>query len=269
MEPFVVRPASADRIPLVVSIPHTGTYLPDDLAARLASDAMRALPMTDWHLHQLYDFLPELGVTTIYATWSRFAADLNRPPDGRALYPGRFETGIVARETFWGDVVWSEPPEPDEIARLKETVHAPYHAKLRELLDGTRERFGRAVLIDAHSVASRANRLHSELEDDIYLGNRDETTCGPWLIDAVQAAMETAGLRVVRNHPYKGGYITAHYGGLEHVESLQIEMVQRVYMDEENPGSAVTSPRFARAREMLAGVFERIAHAVRAQLARQ
>ncbi|HEX7047609.1 MAG TPA: N-formylglutamate amidohydrolase [Gammaproteobacteria bacterium] len=258
MEPFVVRPATADRVPLVVSIPHTGTYIPEDVRARLASDHMRALPMTDWHLHPLYDFLPELGVTTIHATWSRFVADLNRPPDGEALYPGRFETGIVARETFWGDVIWNEPPADEEIAQWKTDVHAPYHAKLLDLLDETRQRFGRAVLIDAHSVASRANRLHGELEDDIYLGNRDETTCGPWLIDSVQAAMEEAGLRVVRNFPYKGGYITAHYGSLENVESLQIEMAQRVYMDENDPGAAVGSERFLHAKEMLARVFEKI-----------
>lgn len=262
MEPFVVRPATADRIPLVVSIPHTGTYIPSDVRARLASDAMRALPMTDWHLHPLYDFLPELGITTIHATWSRFVADLNRPPGGEALYPGRFETGIVARETFWGDTIWDEPPAEGEIMEWKAQVHAPYHAKLLELLDETRQRFGRAVLIDAHSVASRANRLHSELEDDIYLGNRDETTCGPWLINEVQAAMEEAGLRVVRNYPYKGGYITAHYGQLDAVESLQIEMAQRVYMDEDDPGASVGSERFLQAKEMLAGAFERIAAAV-------
>jgi len=262
VEPFIIRPATADRIPLVVSIPHTGTYIPDDVRARLASDAMRALPMTDWHLHSLYDFLPELGVTTIHATWSRFVADLNRPPDGKALYPGRFETGIVAHETFWGDAIWDEAPGDEDVAQWRSQVHAPYHARLAELLDETRQRFGRAVLIDAHSVASRASRLHGELEDDIYLGNRDETTCGAWLIDSVQAAMEEAGLRVVRNHPYKGGYITTHYGGLENVESLQIEMVQRVYMDEDDPGTAVGSERFARAKEMLAGVFETVVAAV-------
>ncbi len=266
MEPFIVRPATADRIPLIVSIPHTGTFVPDELRARLASDAMRALPMTDWHLHQLYDFLPELGVTVIHATWSRFVADLNRPPDGAALYPGRFETGIVARETFWGDTIWSEPPSDDEIEAWKQAVHAPYHARLAALLDETRERFGRAVLIDAHSVASRANRLHSELEDDIYLGNRDETTCGAWLVDDVQAAMEEAGLRVVRNHPYKGGYITAHYGEMENVESLQIEMAQRVYMDEDDAGAAVASERFARAKAMLGRVFETVVAGVQREI---
>ncbi|HVC36986.1 MAG TPA: N-formylglutamate amidohydrolase, partial [Gammaproteobacteria bacterium] len=90
--PYEIRAASAPEIPLLVSIPHAGTYVPDSIAADFASDYIRSLPMTDWHLHHLYDFLPELGVTTIYATYSRFVADLNRPPDNTPLYPGRFET---------------------------------------------------------------------------------------------------------------------------------------------------------------------------------
>ena len=224
---------------------------------------MRALPMTDWHLHQLYEFLPELGVSFIHATWSRFVADLNRPPDGTPLYPGRFETGIVARQTFDGDDIWAEPPDDGEIETWKRDVHAPYHAKLLELIEETRERFGRVVLIDAHSVASRANRVHDALEDDIYLGNRDETTCEPWLIDSVQNAMEAAGLRVARNHPYKGGYITAHYAQLRNVQSLQIEMAQRVYMDEDDPGAALSSERFEKARQSLSAVFVALCEAVR------
>src|SRR5690606_36342431 len=113
---------------------------------------------------------------------------------------------------------------------------------------------------------SRASLVHGELEDDVYLGNRDETTCGPWLIDSVQAAMEEAGLRVVRNTPYKGGYITDHYGRLPGVESLQIEMAQRVYMDEDDPGAALASERFRQAGRTLCAVFEKICAAVREKI---
>ena len=81
IRPYEIREPSAPEIPLLVSIPHTGTRVPDAIAADFASDYIRSLPMTDWHLHHLYDFLPALGVTTIYATYSRFVADLNRPPD--------------------------------------------------------------------------------------------------------------------------------------------------------------------------------------------
>jgi len=254
--PFVVRPPTAPAVPLLVSIPHTGTYLPAALRTRLASDAMRALPMTDWHLHELYDFLPELGITTIHATWSRFFVDLNRAPDDRPLYPGRFETGLVALETFQGETVWREPPSGDEVARHRREVHAPYHAELTRLLAQQRERFGRAQLIDAHSVASKASRLHPELAEDVFLGDRDGATCPEAFIGAVERGLGSQGLAVVRNRPYKGGYITEHYGRQPGVAALQIEMAQRVYMDESDPAGAPGAARFSAARRKLRAAFE-------------
>ena len=223
--------------------------------ATLAGPAMAALPMTDWHLHELYDFLPGLGITTIHAVYSRFVVDLNRGPKSAPLYPGRFETGLVPLETFHGEAVFREPPDPGEIERRRQLYHAPYHAELLRRLMDLRRRFGHAVLIDAHSVASAANRLHDALTDDIYLGDRDGLSCGDWLRDALAEGFGRQGLSVAINHPYKGGFITDHYGRLEDVEAIQIEMCQRVYMDEGQPSDALAHPRFETTRRLLRDVF--------------
>src|SRR5487761_2208205 len=252
LRPYEIREPSAPEIPLLVSIPHTGTCVPDAIAADFASDYIHSLPMTDWHLHHLYDFLPALGVTTIYATYSRFVADLNRPPDDTPLYPGRFETGFVALKTFWGEQIYGTPPSAEEIARRRALVHAPYHAKL-------------LVLIDAHSVASRANLLHGELKGQIYLGDRDGRSCAPWLVDAAERGLLESHYTLMRNHPYKGGYITEHYGQLEQVEALQIEMCQRVYMDEDDPARGLGHPNFTQAKARIRAVLE----TVRAETLRQ
>ena len=265
MEPFRVREATGAHVPLVVSIPHAGTHLPDALKKRLASDAMRAQPMTDWHLHELYDFLPELGVTTIFATWSRFYVDLNRAPDERPLYPGRFETGLIARQTFQGETIWSEAPTPDEVLEHRATVHAPYHARLLSLLSQTKTRSGgRAFLIDAHSVASRASKLHPQLTDEVFLGDRDGASCADWFTMSVARAFASRGYKVARNAPYKGGYITENYGRVPGVMSLQIEMAQRVYMDEADPSGAAVHRNFAKAKHDLGGVFEDLIRAIEA-----
>ena len=101
MQAFEIRPAKNSEVPILVSIPHTGTFVPDGIAKSFVSEHIRALPMTDWHLHHLYNFLPVLGVTTVFATYSRVVCDLNRPPIAKALYPGKFETGLVATKTFF------------------------------------------------------------------------------------------------------------------------------------------------------------------------
>jgi N-formylglutamate deformylase len=264
--PFLLRPPTGRPIPLIVSIPHTGTVLPAEIAADLASDEMRRQPMTDWHLDSLYDFLPGLGATTLVAVYSRFVVDLNRAPQAQALYPGRFETGLVPERTFQGETIYARPPGAQEIEARKRDYHAPYHAKLLSLLDDARARFGRAVLVDAHSVASKASLLHGELVEDIFLGNRDGATCDEWLMSLLDEGFSRGGLRVSRNHPYKGGYITDHYGRLQDVEAVQVEMCQRVYMNEDAPDGAPAQPRFGRARELLREVYSGLASAVERRL---
>src|SRR5215469_2564241 len=256
ISPFHVRDFNPPEMPIVVSIPHCGIYVPEAISADFASDAIRRLPMTDWYLHHLYDFLPSLGVTTIYATYSRFVADLNRPPDDKPLYPGRFETGFVALKTFWGDDIYRTAPTREEVEHRRLLVHAPYHARLLELLQSKITRFGSVVLIDAHSVASRANLLHGELQHDVYLGDRDGTTNSGWLTENVEMSFRNAGLKAVRNHPYKGGYITQHYGELDQVAALQIEMRWGLYMDENQPDKALQHSGFLPFKRTLRDVFE-------------
>jgi len=255
LTPFEVRRPTAAEVPVLVSIPHTGVRVPEDVAAALAGSDMAALPMTDWHLHNLYDFLPGLGITSIHAVYSRFVVDLNRSPRATPLYPGRFETGLVPTETFQGEPVFRQPPSAEDIERRRQLYHKPYHDELLRLLKALRHRFGFVVLIDAHSVASVANRLHGALTGEIYLGDRDGQSCGEWLRQALIDGFSEQGLRVAVNEPYKGGYITDHYGRLEEVDAIQIEMCQRVYMDEGRPAEGPDSPRFIDAGGRLREVF--------------
>jgi len=256
MEPFVIREPEARALPVVASIPHAGTWLPPGYATRLASDAMRALPMTDWHLPRLFDFLPALGVTVVAATVSRFVIDLNRPPHGEALYPGRFETGLVPLESFDGDPVFSEPPSESDIAAARRDIYDPYHAARCGLLERRRDEAGRVIQLDLHSVTPAANRISGPLTHEIMLGDRDGASCARWLTREAEAAYAQAGFSVAVNDPYKGGWITASGGSLDGVEALQIEMSWAAYMETgREPAKAVDVPPFDMARERLRRVF--------------
>jgi N-formylglutamate deformylase len=255
-------PPGAAEIALLVSIPHTGTFVPAEIVAQFAHRDIAAQLMTDWALHELYTFLPALGVDVIHATHHRFVIDLNRPPDARPLYPGRFETGLVPTESFQGEPIWRQPPSAAEIERRLVRFHRPYHAALEQCLREKVARFGHCYLIDAHSVESRASRLHGALNDDIYLGDRDQATCDPAFTRCVSELFAAQGLKVSLNEPYKGGYITAHYCSLAGVQSLQIEMCQRLYMTEGEPERASTDRRFAPFQQQLRTVFSGIAEAV-------
>lgn len=256
-------PARAEEIPLLTSIPHTGTFVPEEIARGFATAEMADGVMTDWHLHELYKFLPDLGIDVIHATHHRFVVDLNRPADSRPLYPGRFETTLVPTETFQGERIWRVPPTAHEIAERVQNYYRPYHAALERRLREKAAQFGRCYLIDLHSVESRASRLHGELEQDVFLGDRDGTTCDAVFTQLVGDLFREQGLVVSVNQPYKGGYTTVHYCSLANVQTLQIEMCQRLYMVEGVPQGTVGQTRFLEFQRRLERIFTGIADAVR------
>lgn len=53
------------------------------------------------------------------------------------------------------------------------------------------------------------------------------------MIDAVESAFTAVGLRVARNSPFAGAYVTQHYGRpSRHQHVIQVEIDRRLYMDE-------------------------------------
>ncbi len=254
-EVFSFTPARPPARAVVASIPHAGTGVPDALRRAFRNAAQARLPMTDWHLGRLYDFLPALGVGVLEARMSRYVADLNRDPESRPLYPGRFETGLVPVTDFAGEAIWATPPDAAELARRRREVFDPYHARLLAALEEARAAAGHVLLLDLHSVASAANRIAPALVEEIFLGDRDGATAPAAVPETFVRAYAGRGLTVARNRPYKGGYITAHYGTLPGVSALQIEMAERVYMDEDRPEDP-DEERLERARALLREVFE-------------
>lgn len=235
MHIFQIEKGSA---PLLMSIPHGGTYVPEAIQARLTPAAL-ALPDTDWHLERLYDFAAGLGVSVLGATHSRFVIDLNRAPDGGALYAGANNTELVPTTTFAEQPVYQAGEGPDEAetaARLK-TYWRPYHQCLTEELAAIRERHGVAVLFDCHSIRSRVPRFFDGKLPDLNLGTASGESCSPELEDKLTAALKAdpAHTHAV-NGRFTGGYITRHYGDPEiGVHAFQMELSLATYMEEDPP----------------------------------
>ncbi len=228
----------AGTIPLLVSIPHVGTAIPDDLAARLTPQALQRAD-TDWHLDRLYDFAAAMGASVLAARWSRYVIDLNRPPEDFNLYPGLDTTGLCPVDTFHKEPLYAkeEGPGRAEIAERLTRYWQPYHVALRAELDRLLARHGRVVLWDAHSIASRVPRFFEGRLPDLNFGTVQGASCANGLDAAAMApAMAQQRYSVAHNGRFKGGYITRQYGRPEQgVHAVQLEMCQCLYMDEQAP----------------------------------
>ena len=223
---------------IVIDVPHAGTYVPPEMAERIAP-AVRALPDTDWHVDKLYAFARDLDVTLVVATHSRYVVDLNRDPTGASLYPGADVTELCPTRTFANEPIWRDgaAPHAAEVAARRARYFDPYHAALASEVERIRARHGHALLLDGHSIRSAVPRFFPGTLPDLNLGTANGESCGPEIQALAAGALgaATAFTHVV-NGRFKGGYVTRRYGRpKEGVHALQLEIAQACYMDEAPP----------------------------------
>jgi N-formylglutamate deformylase len=222
--------------PLLVSVPHDGTQVPADIAARL-TDSARRVPDTDWHVARLYAVARELGASMLVPTHSRYVVDLNRSEDDVSLYPGQNTTGLCPAVQFTGEPVYREGQAPDaaEVRARVERYWRPYHDALRAELDRLRAEHGRVVLWEGHTIKGALPFLFEGRLPDLNLGTANGVSCSPELQCRLVDVLEGQGAYdFVANGRFKGGHITRHYGDPANgVDAVQLEVSQRIYMDEE------------------------------------
>lgn len=246
MEPVYAFEEGAS--PLLVSVPHDGRLIPDDIRARMTPAGL-GIPDTDWHVATLYDFAGALGASTIVANYSRYVVDLNRPASDDTLYPGQVVTGLCPEESFAGSPLYrgAGVEHAEKTARV-ERYWKPYHDRIRETLAAIRERFGYALLWDAHSIPSRVPRLFGGKLPVLNIGTYDGRSAAKQLADAVLDVARASDYETVINARFKGGHITRHYGEpANDVHAIQLEIAQRAYMSEASGAYDTTNAALLRA----------------------
>lgn len=223
--------------PLLVSVPHAGTNIPERIATKLTREASM-IPDTDWYVDRLYRFVEEIGGSMIVANYSRMVVDLNRPSTAESLYPGQNTTGLIPTSLFTGEPVYLEgkEPNPQQVKDRIEKYWKPYHHGIRTELDRLRKEHGHAMLWDAHSILSEVPWLFDGKLPDMNLGTNSGESCDQKLADAVAAVAEASDYSYILNGRFKGGFITRNYGDpANNIHAIQLELCQSAYMNEEKP----------------------------------
>ncbi len=220
--------------PLIVSLPHTGTELPPEIAPRLVSPWL-ARKDADWWIDRLYGFAADLGATTVHTAQSRTAVDVNRDPSGVSLYPGQATTELCPSTTFDGEPLYRDgaAPAPDEIAARRARWFDPYHAALDAEIERLRARHGRVVVYDCHSIRSVIPRLFEGRLPVFNIGTNGGATCDPALSAGVADLCRDSGRSWALDGRFRGGFITRRLGRpAEGVHAIQMELACRGYLRE-------------------------------------
>lgn len=262
-EPYEITPARGRPTPLVFASPHSGRLIPSDMdpAAGLSEQALRSAE--DALVDRLIAAGPDHGAPLIVGRVARAYLDLNRDPaeldpaliaglGGAAPGPkAAAGLGVAPRRAGDGSELYDRRLSLAEVEARIARVHRPYHRALAGLIEGARTRHGRAVLVDWHSMPSRANAA------DVVLGDRHGTSCRLALTRRLKTLFEQLGWRVALNHPYAGGYTTQTWGRpAEGYEAIQVEISRTLYLDETKlePG-----PGFGRCRDGLEQIIATLA----------
>ena len=89
------------------------------------------------------------------------------------------------------------------------------------------------LLWDCHSIRQFVPTIFPDKFPDLVLGDADGSAASPDIIALAYHGLQNSPYTLTHNFPFKGGYITRHYGRpLENQQALQLEMAKINYMDD-------------------------------------
>ncbi len=237
MDLFKIKEPNTPLVPIIISVPHSGTNFPPELKKHYKKRMRNFIDDTDWYVHKLYNFASKHGITIIKANLSRWVIDLNRDPESVPLYnDGRLITTCTPTSDFYGNNIYKSKnmePSSTERQRRLDSYYWPYYKKIEALLEERKKQFGKVLLWDAHSIRHKVSTIQKNVFPDMILGNNDEKTAHPELINTALKSLKSGEFEVNHNAPFKGGHITRYFGKPENnIHALQLEMNKILYMDD-------------------------------------
>ena len=248
MKPYRLTMPAVRTTSAVFASPHSGREYPWAFVRRSVLDERILRSSEDAFVDQLFHTAPRHGAPLLAATYPRAWVDVNRSAD--ELDPALIEgirrgthnprvasgLGVVPRVVANGRAIYRGKLTRREADQRVQNGWQPWHAALDTLLGESHALFGEALLVDCHSMPHEAIETlshHKGNRPEIVLGDRFGAAASGDIVDRIEASFAAAGLRVARNAPFAGAYVTQHYGRpaqFQHV--VQIEIDRSLYMNE-------------------------------------
>lgn len=233
---------------VVFASPHSGREYPWNFVRRTNLDERTLRSSEDAFVDRLFDAAPRHGAPLLTAIAPRAWIDVNRSSEEldpaliegvkRTAHNPRVASGLgeVPRVVANGRSIYRGKITRKEADARIEEFWKPWHQALQTLMDDSTALFGEAILIDCHSMPHEAIESISHTRGarpEIVLGDRFGAAAGSDVVDKIESALTSAGLRVARNAPFAGAFVTQNYGRpARNRHVVQVEIDRSLYMNE-------------------------------------
>jgi N-formylglutamate amidohydrolase len=237
--------------PAVFNSPHSGRQFPEDFLRQARLPLMTLRKSEDCFVDELFLSCVEHGAPMLRALVPRSYIDLNREPyelDPRMFsgeLPGYANTGsprvagglgTIPRIVSEGEDIYRGRLDFAEARKRIEQIYVPYHRTLSALTNAVLSKAGEVLLVDCHSMPASATAHVAPPGSgviDVVLGDRYGASCAEDISAFIEEMLQRQGLKVLRNKPYAGGFITQNHGAPHRGQhALQIEINRGLYMNE-------------------------------------
>ncbi|MEY8119305.1 N-formylglutamate amidohydrolase [Falsihalocynthiibacter sp. BN13B15] len=234
---------------VVFAVPHSGREYDRKFKRKSILDEKSIRTSEDAFVDMLFDTAPKYGAVFLAAKFPRAFVDLNRNVDelDPALIEGLKKNttnprvasglGVIPRVVSGGRAIYRGKITHDEaLKRIADYWH-PYHDILHRIMARNLSEFGQAVLVDCHSMpheALDAIARSGAQRPDVVIGDRFGASASEAIVCQIEEIFRAQGLRVLRNMPFAGAYITKEYGRISaNQHAVQIEIDRSLYMNEQ------------------------------------
>ena len=255
----LLKPAA----PTIIHIPHASRVIPDDVRKFICLDDAALETeldmLTDHYTDELFSIYHD-SISVLQYPVSRYVADPERfSDDGMELMSERGQ-GAVYVQTVDGGVLRQSLTAKQKDGLLVR-YYWPHHRKLEVLTELALQRFGDALIIDAHSFPT--DPLPVDLDQrqerpDICIGT-DSYHTPDALVQRLTQFFTEAGLTVSVNEPYAGTIVPLCYYRKDfRVRSVMIEVNRQLYLQDEPRDIRKIEPEFTKLQTLLKNIIFKV-----------
>ncbi len=242
--------AEKPTFPLVLSIPHSGTYFPPEFVQQTTCNVETMRHNEDLLVDELLQKAVDFGIPSIKMLVSRVFVDMNRdrleldptmfynyPKEQDVMFDKhcRVGLGVVHRINYLRQPLYKGLLDYDEVQLRLKKVYDVYHNRLQKIIAKCVKKFGFCLVLDCHSMPSKICSIIDDRSGiDICLGNLFSQSCPPEMSDFFAGQFWSKNYNVEFNCPYSGAFITFNYcQPKQKIYTLQLEINRALYADEE------------------------------------